>query len=621
MFGMLRRFRLERLGIYEKMLVVHRLVHMLEAFIDGRPADLEIGSEQGGIPHWDDYVVRRHDEVWEHVQIKRQNTDFCTQRPQRDGATHDLSALDDVFASLAQWSRTTIGNDGPAREFVVYLPTLNVLAKRELSIAHIEALCSVCRNEGTTADRLAARGDGPTKRAFEWLVSWCGFADWDHILTALRRVTIKSGGLEADLRDQISTVLARHFLDANAAYDALIAYIVEQSADVSAFTTPRVFRRIQHLARPELPRWTQYLYDIPQGTWRIAGTQDVVGAVVEDSPSIVNGLWAPNGHPRRLRVAASCPQQHDAPPSLPSALMRLALHLQGSSQAILAGEPTWQGRTREDLGRTLGTSESDLDHLNWVEEAQRLNPSTHRELSTIAQARTEAEALGRAMDREVWLLVVAKVQVRLAAIADVALLQSMETMWTSWRQALDQDDIERTRWLAAMLYPIGEGRNIEHRLRVGPRTIDLLVDGVQATLLVAVAIGGSDSLWNRFTGCGAVTSIALRRWSGPLSAQPRVYELTSHSLGALLGSSVTPIVVLPGVEAPPSMILEVGLADDAIAGTSLAVPPPAFLVTGLRMAKHLREASLQTVRAHYGGQWNALREARSDAIQIFHTEV
>lgn len=73
---MIKRFRLEQKGRYEKLVIARRLSDMLDKYLDGRPAPMFIGAEQGGIPQWDDVVVQHTEEHWEHLQIKRQTTCF-----------------------------------------------------------------------------------------------------------------------------------------------------------------------------------------------------------------------------------------------------------------------------------------------------------------------------------------------------------------------------------------------------------------------------------------------------------------------------------------------------------------------------------------------------------------
>jgi len=78
---MIRRFRLEQKSLYEKLVIAQRVADMLEKFLNGRVAPLEIGAETGGIEEWDDVVVVHSRDSFEHLQIKRQTTDFCTKDP------------------------------------------------------------------------------------------------------------------------------------------------------------------------------------------------------------------------------------------------------------------------------------------------------------------------------------------------------------------------------------------------------------------------------------------------------------------------------------------------------------------------------------------------------------
>ncbi|EGH33949.1 hypothetical protein PSYJA_35529, partial [Pseudomonas syringae pv. japonica str. M301072] len=73
---MIRRFRLEQKGRYEKLVIAQRLSDMVDKYLDGRIAPLLIGAEQGGIGEWDDVVIYHADEHYEHFQIKRQTTPF-----------------------------------------------------------------------------------------------------------------------------------------------------------------------------------------------------------------------------------------------------------------------------------------------------------------------------------------------------------------------------------------------------------------------------------------------------------------------------------------------------------------------------------------------------------------
>lgn len=615
---MLKRFRLERKGTYERLVIAERLTQMLESFIEGKTAAVEMGSEQGGISHWDDFVVKHPDGMLEHVQIKRQIVDFSTSAAVRPAGVA-LSVLDDALASLAAWSKPEPGKVLDTRKFVLEIPSQSCLIKRELRVSHLEELCGVCRLAGTHEAGLTARmnTDGPTKRMYEWLTTWCGFDDWAHILSALSRVTVKVGGVDADLEERALASLGRHFLEPTRALESLLAYIGREAADVTSITCPPLLQHLYPFARPEVVKWTQYHFE-PTGTWSISGTHGIASGNLETATSVVNGLWQNSGGQRRLRIAAACPPQDPTALSITAALLRLALHLQGGSQGLLLGKLAWYSRASQELGHTLGISDSDFEYLAWLEDGDRLKPSTFRALNGVAGARAEADALALAMDDEVWQQVVIKIQARLNFVADLPLLQALEKMWLTWRDELNLQPSLKSELFARLLYPQGEGRNSAHALRVGPRTVDLIVTAIETMLLVAVAVGGDASTWCDFPECGAVNAIALRRWSGPIGSSSEVSELTSHGLAALLGTDTAPVIILSGVDESPTTVLEVGIADDATSGTSMGAPRHhQLLVTRSKIERHLRRGTLETVRQHFGAQWRANVEARQTAIQSY----
>lgn len=612
---MIRRFRLELKGLHEKLVIALRLAEMLDSFIDGRTAAVEMGSEQGDIEEWDDFIVRHSDDVFEHVQIKKQSGDFCTKASTRPAVKNAFSVVDDAFISLAKWSRRAPPNELNSRVFVLSVPGLGLLLKKQLSVNHLDELCMLCKQDGISIEALEARADGPTTRAFQWLTTWCGFDDWAHIQKTLKRVTVRLNGADADLKERAIVALRRHFTNPESVHEALLSYITVQTADVSSITSRALLRHVHHMLRPEFATWTQYRLDNFGDPWLVSGTHGLEIDDPESASAVVQGLWGGGGSPRKLRVAAEYAAPNSSVLSLPTALLRLALHLQGASQGLMINHANWQASAFHELGHTLGIGENDLDHLPWRENPETLNPGAHRPLAGLVASRQEATDLARAMDDAVWDQVVAKVARRLEKIFDPDLLMAMESMWGEWRKQLELAALDRSKLLSQLLYPMSEGKNPTHALRVGPRTVDLLATALETLLLVAVAVGGDGSDWQNFPNCGPVNTIALKHWSGPAGGVPSVRELSSDDLSVLLGPSPTPVVVLSGVDAPSSALLEVGMADDAATTTSMGAPrQPHLLVTRARIAQQLRNGTLASVREHFGQQWRSQAEARQAAI-------
>jgi hypothetical protein len=611
---MLRRFRLDRTGAYEKLVIAECLAHALAAFIEGRQAPLEMGAEQGGIPHWDDIVVLHCDGLHEHIQIKRQAADFDESGPLRAPNPKTPSEFDKAIASLADWSR---GHIDVPRKFVLKVPALQIQIKKGYYVRQFEELCSVCRLAGTTAEALEGRDDGPTTKAFLWLTTWCGFEDWAHILSALKHLTISIEGVETDLRDRAVGALDRHFTSGQNALDSIIAYVGREIADVSAISCRPLLKHLLHLARPELVTWTQYHYRDAAAGWSVSGTHDVASEEIESAGSVVERLWKDCGTSRKLRIAAQCPHNDPHNPSITATILRLALHLQGSSQALISGEASWRARAQHELGHTLGIGDSDFEHMTWLDDAQPPGQSTLRQVQGIVQTEGEANDLALAMDQTVWLQIVEKMQQRLGTVQDIDLRRAMALLWEEWRNELAQEPIARSALLSRMMYPRGEGKDHVRALRVGPKATGLLTDALETLVLVAVGLNEVNANWQQFGNLGSVCVIALRRWSGPSNATAYVRDVPSDGLSALLGPEASPIVILSGVEDSPSEVLGIGLADDARTSTSMATPrQPRMLITrSSSIRQRLRNGTLEGLRTYFRQAWQSSEEAREEAIR------
>src|SRR5450756_1562025 len=104
---------------------------MLVGFYQGASYDLAIGSEQG-IPKWDDFVIEHNDGTLEHIQVKRQTTNFSDDPVKRDkvnaGKTNernrDLTSFDESIKALADWTRKNDPEKSTVKRiFRVVVPT------------------------------------------------------------------------------------------------------------------------------------------------------------------------------------------------------------------------------------------------------------------------------------------------------------------------------------------------------------------------------------------------------------------------------------------------------------------------------------------------------------------
>ena len=627
---MIRRFRLEQKSHYERLVIAQRLSDMLEKFLDGRPAPLDIGAEKGEIEEWDDVVIRHSPDCFEHLQVKRQASDFCTKNPDKTkhpvkaskdglaGTEPADSVIDSAFASLAKHARLGTFDSLPYRHFQLTLVGAHLKIKKDLTVNHLDELCKLCHQDGVDLDELANRKDGPTERAYLWLTTWCGFTDWDQIRSTMRRVTIVCVGNDATLEQRSAESLGRHFTNPKRTLERLITYITGETSDVSAVGCHAVVRELKDELRPDIETWVQYLLGaevLPAGrSWSFAGTHDLGGVALRSAQGVVEHMWSSKPGNRKLRIYAPY-----APPigenlTLPSAILRMALHLPNGSQSLMLGESTWRASVGHEVGHTLGCAESDLNNLPWLENPERLACSLDHEFKTQGSARSEADALASAMDDLVWVRLIQGVAGKLNTISDPALADAMEAAWSEWLCSFKQNPESRRKFLAQLLYPETEGRNAKHALRLGPRTLDLLVTAVDTLLLVAVGVGGCDTDWASFPNCGQVQSIALKYWSGPAGSIPEVRELSDDPLMTVIGPSPAPVVILSGVSASPSELLNVGMADDAETATSMAAERQPYLLVTRSGAFNLRKKNLAFVCEHFTKQWQDRLLARESAL-------
>lgn len=651
---MIRRFRLEQKSRYEKLVIAQRLSDMLDKFLSGLPAPIALGTEQGGIKEWDDIVIQHVDGHYEHLQIKRQTTPFCEKaadkavylasfKPRTSRkAKHQQpspptnydpkpveptalpedtgeSELDSAFKHLAKWHGSDDSKLPPDRAFTLTLVGAHIGIKKELTVNHLDEFCKLCRQDGIDLNAFAEREDGPTKRVHLWLTTWCGFKDWSHVQQTMRRVTVKCIGNDATLEERAKDSLGRHFRSPQQTLDLLLAYI--NTSDVSAIGCHAVVRHLRAMLKSDAETWTQYLLNQSIGnSWLVAGTHDVRSAAPippDDAASgVVKHLWASESQNRKPRLHA----QYAAPPpnlvNLPTAILRIALHLQTGSHCMLLGEPVWRSNVGHEVGQTLGIGSKDLDDLPWIENTETLTCALSRDLPTQSASRAEAAALTAAMDEVVWQRLQRGVAAHLASVVDTALMSALETTWLAWAEELTADPIARLLLMEQLMYPATEGKDSKHALRIGPRTVELLEMAIVMLLLVAVAIGGTGATWRSFPKHGDVLSIALRNWSGPAADTWGVRALSDDDLMSVIGPSPASVVILSGVDASPTSLLEHGMADDFEAATSMAAErQPRLLVTRFGFMRCLRTGTLASVRRHFEKHWQDWQMARDTAIE------
>ena len=531
---MFRRFQLESKGRYEKLVIAQRLSDMLDKFLDGRIAPLRIGAEQGGIAEWDDVVIHHNDEHWEHLQIKRQTSCFsnkhidkanylasykprktlkdtevatgASSEEQRKPPSNDKfdSELEKVLKSLATWQPSAPGVKPSKRTFSLTLPGPEVVikgkAKEIITINHLRDVWNLCCKDGVDVAALSQRDHKPTQNVYTWLTTWCGFTDWDHIVEKMRVLEIHCIGDESTLETRALDSLDRHFKDPATTLSVLLDYISDSTTDTNAVSCYTAVKHLQKLLRPDVQTWTQYLISpiLGQG-WTVAGTHDLgsTPAIPPCNPAsqIVSHHWADTIPNRKLRLHADYVRPVVKTTSLPSAILRLALHLKTGSDSLLLGEPAWRQGAHNELGSTLGVKENDLDDLPWFDNPGALSCAMGRELLSPVGIKDESDALHSAMNDFVWQQLQYCIEKKLNEIADYDLSAAMSEKWQIWRGDLDADPDARLLLFEQMMYPQTEGINAKHALRIGPRTVELMETAIVMLLLACVGLGSADAHW------------------------------------------------------------------------------------------------------------------------------
>jgi len=663
---MIRRFRLEQKGRYEKLVIARRLSDMLDKYLDGRPAPMFIGAEQGGIPQWDDVVVQHTEEYWEHLQIKRQTTCFSDKHVNKDafmksrekaksakgnkaskGAkapdpTDDVedavaaqaakkpsddefdSELEKVMKSLASWVPPASGGKPSKRTFTLHLPGLDVAIKGHTkadttTINHLREFWDLCNKDGVNVADLSNRDDKPTQRIYTWLTTWCGFRDWRHIVEKMQVLSIESLGDETELERDALASLDKHFLDSRSTLSLLIDYISDNTTDTNVVSCFSAARQLQKMLRPSFQTWTQYLINPPGQGWTVTGTHDLdlpdAGGTIHPATRVVNHHWKEGGHDRKFRLHAGYCVPSPGVMALPSAILRLALHLKAGSHGMLLGEPVWRQGVDQELGSTLGIGETDLDDLPWLENTEALSCALGRTIPSHLDTRRESAALHDAMNEVVWQQLQSRVDKKLAKISDLDLLDAMDTKWQEWKVELSADQAARQSLFEQLMYPQTEGVDAKHALRIGPRTLELLEVATIMLLLTCVGVGGSDAHWRTIPPIGDVLGIALRHWSGDATDRGGPRLLSEDSLRVVLGQSPAPVVILSGVEASATCLRDSGMADDRAAGHSMAAErQPRLLITRFQVYSQLQRGTLTLLQDYFKKQWNEWRIARDAEI-------
>ncbi|WP_299762385.1 ABC-three component system protein [uncultured Pontibacter sp.] len=618
---MLKKLRLDQTKKYEQSIAVFEISKMLVAFVKGRSHYLCIGAEQGDIQKWDDLVIQDSEHSFIHIQVKRQTTDFskkndkcirdCYSQRERAGVLRDLSPFDEAIRSLALWVKeNNLSTNTIKRKFWIELPESSIKIKDALEIRHLRDLCKQVK-EVTTATGLEqlASQEQSVKNCYDWLKSWCDFVDWDHILKALKVLTIRLSGLEEDIELRAEDTLKEIFpADKVRSVRLQIASFTDENTTYTGAIKPRrLLFELRDFLLPTVPGWTQFRR--VGSSWQISGTHDLEQHdMIERSSIIVPMLWS-NGRIKNLKISA----QVNDNCKLSDSLIQLAIHQRGQVNTHCTNSIEWKSLIKQRVGNTLGVSKNDLNILNITDDTEEFYTSDVLPLHSRQEHENIAVELKDEMTAKTWELVIKDVEKELDEMEPTELRNAVESQWKIWQSQIGKTPNEQYLLFKRILHPNAEGEEIFGGLRIGVKTSSLIAEGLFLLLIVSVCLGDENSNWKRIKSHLSVNTIGLGWWSGPSGKTRKARPLDDKHIMDLIGRESSDILILSKLESSPNDIYEENIMSSNVQTKSLASPRyPKVLVTNNRKLKMLIQAGeLQSLKKYL----NNLLEQRNNSVE------
>lgn len=618
---MRKKVKLDKANGFEEYVVAFQMADMLANFLRGDLYPSAIGSEQG-IPTWDDIIIWFSDGRSHHFQVKRQAADFSPSDPVRrdkqkgnnKGDPQGLSPLDKTIQALGEAYKDPESPDDCI--FTLSVIT-NTNIKSNISVSHFQDLCNDCANKTVNKAGLEerARTDNPTKGLFDWLTTWCGFKDWDHIVRSLSRLTISYAENEQDIENKSEDLLKPFFTNPKKVISEIRYFFHDNGNDASATTPRTLLNHLKDFIKPDFSKWTAYRRDDIRNEWGISGIHCLEDIEVEKAVPVVSGLWSRTGEGKSLRIEGDF-QFGSNPPSLPTALIRLGLHFSSPAQMMIKGKDKWISSASNLCGGTLGADLNEFSNMQWLELQHDLAHVNERVLSTTSEQDEEANNLLQAMDDQTWELICIRLGELITAEPQQETRDVVEKLWISWRDKLNVDKDERSDFLTGMMSIASESRDINSRVRVGPQTINILADAIKLNLIIVAALSDGEGRWDICDGRG-VKAISLKFWGGPGTDSKGVRQLDEDDLSVILGNEPSPIVIMSGVECSSSDFLDESMGTDAYSDNSLmSGKAPRLLVTNSRRIRLLiRDKSFTEIQDYFLDKLKVRVQAHDKAVE------
>lgn len=625
--NMLKKLALDKTKIYETCIAKEQIAGMLVDYVRGKTHILGIGSEQGNIPTWDDFVIEHNDSSKTYVQVKRQTTSFgkkgdCVVRGMDEkGQPQGLSEFDKVFKALA---KVTADNSHDKDNFRIYLPDGSIFIKKELAIRDFRNVRESVKPITLGKDlHKQSSIDKRIQNTYSWLTTWCGFNDWEHIVKAMKLLTINVIGYEQDIDSRAKEKLREIFVDdsVDTVYSLLGDYLGINSTYAGVFRPRELLIQFHQYLLPNLERWTLFKED--GSNWLISGINDLERndgsekLEIERASKVAEALWkSENTHRCCLKIGGRFLEKD----KVTKCLMRLSLHFDGLKTTYISQPDLWLNNIGRIVGGTLGIGKNDTHSLNVIALDSTINSETEcYKLPTMGTK----EEYARELNNEMYSIVLQKVNLeiidRIHEMNPTALRNRLEQCWNVWREELSEKDAVRNKYFSDILHPESEGDSISGELRVGCKTVEIIANAIFLTMVVVTVFNDDGNYnWTSINSKLKIRTIGLQFWSGSAGSSKKVIEIDDEDeISKLLEQEKEEVIILSGSKEPIDYLLGEDIAGNLMHNGLLSdCKRPQLVVPYNKVVKKLIDhGNISEIKDYFQGQIDKYNKRIDEAIK------
>ena len=611
---MIKKLALDKTKVYEKKIALYEISKMLVDFVKGQKHYFAVGSEQGEINTWDDFVIETESHKNIYIQAKRQTTPFSRNKviraykqngPKKGLELQDLSPLDETIEALGKVMLTNKHDDD---SFWIYLPEASVEIKKDLTISNLRTFRESITplSEASKLD-IQIANDKVSEQVYLWLTTWCGFQDSQHIIKAFNRLYIKTTSYESELYESSKRQLLEIFNPdlVDTVCTLIMAYCEDNETFTSAIKPRELLFYLRDYLKPEVERWSQFSAE--NSIWNISGIHDISNNdCCERADVVVDQLWNVNNESHSLKITGKI----DKKCCLTDSLLRLCIHLTGPVNIYSDVTDILICNVQEKTGETLGNRRSDIEDLRII----RMNSSSLASDYTALKTLDEIEEYSNALNKEMLILTLKYVDQSMikkirSDINQSQLRTDVETYWNVMKADLMSNLEELKKLFSEILHPDIESRSVSGEIRTGLKTVELITNSLFMYIIIKICINDYDQQY-------IVRAIGLNYWSGPCD-NPDMYDIDdSRTIDKLLSNQKEDILLLTGTRCPASVIYSYSLTGESVNSGSLSdINYPKLLVTNDERIKTLiRMGDCEKIKAYLSKKMDEYKYTYNNSI-------